>query len=263
MFELGRISSLAEWEHISELLTGRHDVFPVAVGGPETKDRPRMAELVVGEKRCASCRGAFCRPACPGTGGHLWRWNHGHIRGLSPLQDGLEGYCPFGAGQPLAAGSTRFCAGILSTARHLTIEQKMADYSNKLYQQLEQETGIQTEPLLSSLLRRMPELETLEIVKLVNCPETFTPDMRCIMGESPAVQGYYVLVGVNSAGLSFGGGDKNRLSEDGEDSDASRRVHQAEDKKSQKSRWIKQDCPVEYVDKTEEHRAPPSRDHKK
>ncbi|XP_073736120.1 pyruvate dehydrogenase phosphatase regulatory subunit, mitochondrial-like isoform X2 [Callorhinus ursinus] len=45
----------------------------------------------------------------------------------------------------LAAGSTRFCAGILSTARHLTIEQKMADYSNKLYHQLEQETGIQTD----------------------------------------------------------------------------------------------------------------------
>uniref|UniRef100_G1R948 Pyruvate dehydrogenase phosphatase regulatory subunit, mitochondrial n=1 Tax=Nomascus leucogenys TaxID=61853 RepID=G1R948_NOMLE len=44
----------------------------------------------------------------------------------------------------LAAGSTRFCAGILSTARHLTIEQKMADYSSKLYHQLEQETGIQT-----------------------------------------------------------------------------------------------------------------------
>ncbi|KAB0338215.1 hypothetical protein FD754_024735, partial [Muntiacus muntjak] len=44
----------------------------------------------------------------------------------------------------LAAGSTRFCAGILSTARHLAIEQKMADYSNKLYRQLEQETGIQT-----------------------------------------------------------------------------------------------------------------------
>ncbi|KAB1274720.1 Pyruvate dehydrogenase phosphatase regulatory subunit; mitochondrial [Camelus dromedarius] len=61
-------------------------------------------------------------------------------------------------------------------------------------------------PLLSSLLRRMPELEALEIVKLVNCPETFTPDMRCIMGESPSVQGYFVLAGMNSAGLSFGGG---------------------------------------------------------
>ncbi|KAK2498439.1 hypothetical protein MC885_002792 [Smutsia gigantea] len=52
----------------------------------------------------------------------------------------------------------------------------------------------------------MPELETLEIMKLVNCPETFTPDMRCIMGESPLVQGYFVLAGMNSAGLSFGGG---------------------------------------------------------
>ncbi|KAM8774143.1 pyruvate dehydrogenase phosphatase regulatory subunit, mitochondrial-like isoform 1-T1 [Rhynchonycteris naso] len=64
----------------------------------------------------------------------------------------------------------------------------------------------QQEPLLSSLLRRMPELETLEILKLVNCPETFTPDMRCIMGESPLAQGYFVLAGMNSAGLSFGGG---------------------------------------------------------
>lgn len=44
----------------------------------------------------------------------------------------------------LAAGSTRFCAGIVSTVRHLSIELKMADYSNKLYQQLEQETGIKT-----------------------------------------------------------------------------------------------------------------------
>ncbi|XP_066875674.1 sarcosine dehydrogenase, mitochondrial-like isoform X3 [Kogia breviceps] len=63
-----------------------------------------------------------------------------------------------------------------------------------------------SEPLLSSLLRRMPELETLEIMKLVNCPETFTLDMRCIMGESPSVRGYFVLAGMNSAGLSFGGG---------------------------------------------------------
>lgn len=63
-----------------------------------------------------------------------------------------------------------------------------------------------SEPLLSSLLRRMPALETLEILKLVNCPETFTPDMKCIMGESPVVQGYFVLAGMNSAGLSLGGG---------------------------------------------------------
>ncbi|XP_038609251.1 pyruvate dehydrogenase phosphatase regulatory subunit, mitochondrial [Tachyglossus aculeatus] len=69
------------------------------------------------------------------------------------------------------------------------------------------------EPLLSSLLRRMPELEALEIVQLINCPESFTPDMRCIMGESPAVQGYFVLAGMNSAGISFGGGAGKYLAE--------------------------------------------------
>ncbi|XP_028930662.1 pyruvate dehydrogenase phosphatase regulatory subunit, mitochondrial [Ornithorhynchus anatinus] len=69
------------------------------------------------------------------------------------------------------------------------------------------------EPLLSSLLRRMPELEALEIIQLVNCPESFTPDMRCIMGESPAVQGYFVLAGMNSAGISFGGGAGKYLAE--------------------------------------------------
>ncbi|XP_068943759.1 pyruvate dehydrogenase phosphatase regulatory subunit, mitochondrial [Petaurus breviceps papuanus] len=69
------------------------------------------------------------------------------------------------------------------------------------------------EPLLSSLLRRMPTLEALEIMKLVNCPESFTPDMRCIMGESPTVQGYFVLAGMNSAGTSFAGGAGKYLAE--------------------------------------------------
>ncbi|XP_059681094.1 pyruvate dehydrogenase phosphatase regulatory subunit, mitochondrial isoform X2 [Gavia stellata] len=245
----------------------------------------------------------------------------------------------------LAAGTTRFCAGIVSTARHVSVELKMADYSNKLYQQLEQETGVKTgymktgsislaqtqdrlislkriasslnvmgipceiitpkqvaqlhplinihdlvgamyvpedalvssanvslalataaswnaivdpdgriyirnwqggilsggfeknpkplftegrnqleiqnlqedwdhfEPLLSALLRRMPDLEALQIMQLVNCPESFTPDMRCIMGESPTVRGYFVLAGMNSAGISYGGGAGKYLAE--------------------------------------------------
>ncbi|XP_074896499.1 pyruvate dehydrogenase phosphatase regulatory subunit, mitochondrial isoform X3 [Buteo buteo] len=275
----------------------------------------------------------------------------------------------------LAAGTTRFCAGIVSTARPVSIELKMADYSNKLYQQLEQETGVKTgymktgsislaqtqdrlislkriasslnvmgipceiitpkqvaqlhplinihdlvgamyvpedalvssanvslalataasrngvqihertsvshvsvqkgrvtavetdrgqiqcqyfvncagqwayelghsgeepvniplhacehfyllthplkeplasnlpKPLLSALLRRMPDLEALQIMQLVNCPESFTPDMRCIMGESPTVRGYFVLAGMNSAGISYGGGAGKYLAE--------------------------------------------------
>lgn len=62
------------------------------------------------------------------------------------------------------------------------------------------------EPMLNSLLRRMPALESAEIHQLVNCPESFTPDMRCLMGETPGVSGYYVLAGMNSSGLSFAGG---------------------------------------------------------
>uniref|UniRef100_A0A8D0GQS0 Pyruvate dehydrogenase phosphatase regulatory subunit, mitochondrial n=1 Tax=Sphenodon punctatus TaxID=8508 RepID=A0A8D0GQS0_SPHPU len=69
------------------------------------------------------------------------------------------------------------------------------------------------EPLLSALLRRMPGLEALEIMQLVNCPESFTPDMRCIMGESPTVRGYFVLAGMNSAGVSLGGGAGKHLAE--------------------------------------------------
>ncbi|MBN3290453.1 PDPR phosphatase, partial [Polypterus senegalus] len=52
-----------------------------------------------------------------------------------------------------------------------------------------------------------------EIQQLVNCPESFTPDMRCIMGETPSVNGYFVLVGMNSSGLSFAGGAGRYLAE--------------------------------------------------
>ncbi|NXP55343.1 PDPR phosphatase, partial [Heliornis fulica] len=72
---------------------------------------------------------------------------------------------------------------------------------------------INREPLLSALLRRMPDLEALQIMQLVNCPESFTPDMRCIMGESPTVRGYFVLAGMNSAGISYGGGAGKYLAE--------------------------------------------------
>lgn len=44
----------------------------------------------------------------------------------------------------LGAGTTRLCAGIVSVAKPISIECKMANYSNGLYQQLEEETGVKT-----------------------------------------------------------------------------------------------------------------------
>ncbi|KAM7406502.1 hypothetical protein PAMP_000876 [Pampus punctatissimus] len=44
----------------------------------------------------------------------------------------------------LGAGTTRLCAGIVSVAKPISIECQMASYSNTLYQQLEEETGVKT-----------------------------------------------------------------------------------------------------------------------
>lgn len=51
----------------------------------------------------------------------------------------------------LGAGTTRFCAGIVSVAKPLSIESKMADYSNALYERLEEETGVKTGENMPSL----------------------------------------------------------------------------------------------------------------
>ncbi|KAM9817195.1 pyruvate dehydrogenase phosphatase regulatory subunit, mitochondrial [Neosynchiropus ocellatus] len=84
---------------------------------------------------------------------------------------------------------------------------------NQLEIQNMQEDWDHFEPMLSGLLRRMPALESAEIHQLVNCPESFTPDMRCLMGETPGVAGYFVLAGMNSSGLSYAGGAGKYLAE--------------------------------------------------
>ncbi|NXX79541.1 PDPR phosphatase, partial [Urocolius indicus] len=103
--------------------------------------------------------------------------------------------------------------GILSGGFEKNPKPLFTEGRNQLEIQNLQEDWDHFEPLLSSLLRRMPDLEALQIMQLVNCPESFTPDMRCIMGESPTVRGYFVLAGMNSAGISYGGGAGKYLAE--------------------------------------------------
>ncbi|XP_070616233.1 pyruvate dehydrogenase phosphatase regulatory subunit, mitochondrial-like [Erythrolamprus reginae] len=69
------------------------------------------------------------------------------------------------------------------------------------------------EPLLGALLHRMPKISSMHIKQLVNGPEGFTPDLRCLMGESPTCKGYFVLAGFNAAGTSLGGGAGKYLAE--------------------------------------------------
>ncbi|XP_070616234.1 pyruvate dehydrogenase phosphatase regulatory subunit, mitochondrial-like [Erythrolamprus reginae] len=84
----------------------------------------------------------------------------------------------------LAGGSIGFSAGILTTVRDLDVEVKMANYSKQLYQQLEQETGVntgytttgsislaQTQDPMTSLTRIASQLKIMDIPCEVIPPE--------------------------------------------------------------------------------------------
>jgi glycine cleavage system T protein len=62
------------------------------------------------------------------------------------------------------------------------------------------------EPLLASAMRRVPALESATVQVFFNGPESFTPDDRYLLGESPEVRGLYVAAGFNSIGIQSAGG---------------------------------------------------------
>ena len=69
------------------------------------------------------------------------------------------------------------------------------------------------EPLLSQAVQRVPALETVGIRKLINGPESFTPDGNFILGEAPEVRGFFVGAGFNAFGIAAGGGAGKALAE--------------------------------------------------
>jgi glycine cleavage system aminomethyltransferase T/glycine/D-amino acid oxidase-like deaminating enzyme len=71
----------------------------------------------------------------------------------------------------------------------------------------------QFDVLLRNAMIRLPALETARIVKLLNGPESFTPDNYFILGEAPEVRRYFVGAGFNSAGIASAGGAGRALAE--------------------------------------------------
>jgi 4-methylaminobutanoate oxidase (formaldehyde-forming) len=61
------------------------------------------------------------------------------------------------------------------------------------------------EPLLENAVRRVPVLEEMEVVKLINGPEAFTPDGEFILGPTD-VRGFWVAAGFCAHGLAGAGG---------------------------------------------------------
>jgi 4-methylaminobutanoate oxidase (formaldehyde-forming) len=64
-------------------------------------------------------------------------------------------------------------------------------------------------PYLGAALERIPSLSEVG-VRLFFCgPESFTPDVRPMLGPAPELDGYFVAAGMNSLGILMGGGVGN------------------------------------------------------
>ena len=62
------------------------------------------------------------------------------------------------------------------------------------------------EPLLEASIRRVPALRDAGIQLFFNGPESFTPDDRYLLGETPEVRNLFVAAGFNSIGIQSAGG---------------------------------------------------------
>jgi glycine cleavage system aminomethyltransferase T/glycine/D-amino acid oxidase-like deaminating enzyme len=61
-------------------------------------------------------------------------------------------------------------------------------------------------PYLEKAMQRVPATMNVGIKKFFCGPESFTPDLRPIVGEAPELKNYFVAAGLNSIGILTGGG---------------------------------------------------------
>ena len=71
----------------------------------------------------------------------------------------------------------------------------------------------QFEPFMREGLHRMPGLAEAGIQHFMNGPESFTPDSKQLMGESPYLRGFYVAAGFNSIGMMSSAGVGKAMAE--------------------------------------------------
>ena len=62
------------------------------------------------------------------------------------------------------------------------------------------------EPIFSAALNRYPALEAAGVSLFFNGPESFTPDDRYLLGETPELKNLFVACGFNSIGIQSSGG---------------------------------------------------------
>ena len=68
-------------------------------------------------------------------------------------------------------------------------------------------------PVLENAIEMVPLLENAGIRKFFNGPESFTPDVRYMLGETPELKRLFVATGFNSIGIQSAGGAGKALAE--------------------------------------------------
>ena len=71
----------------------------------------------------------------------------------------------------------------------------------------------QFEPFMEAGLHRLPGLAEAGIQHFMNGPESFTPDTKQLMGESPFLKGFFVAAGFNSIGMMSSAGAGKAMAE--------------------------------------------------
>jgi glycine cleavage system aminomethyltransferase T/glycine/D-amino acid oxidase-like deaminating enzyme len=71
----------------------------------------------------------------------------------------------------------------------------------------------QFEPFMTAGLNLVPKLGEIGIRHFMNGPESFTPDTRPLMGESPYLRGFFVAAGFNSTGMMSSAGAGKAMAE--------------------------------------------------
>ncbi len=69
------------------------------------------------------------------------------------------------------------------------------------------------QPQLEAAVARVPSLENTGLQLFFNGPESFTPDDRYLLGESPELRNFFVACGFNSVGIQSAGGAGKVLAE--------------------------------------------------
>ena len=68
-------------------------------------------------------------------------------------------------------------------------------------------------PVLENAMQMVPALENVGVRKFFNGPESFTPDVRYMLGETPELKHLFVATGFNSIGIQSAGGAGKALAE--------------------------------------------------